>query len=649
MAIIHKFNIIMILKLCFLGVILFTGAQAFAITEREELDRSVHFPTYTAGTNTMYSPPKPTCYGWYKYWVVGRDDTTGDELYRYASSRRRLSAVPDSYCPGLHPPPPPPSGSCWVSASPSRTYGANGQNVTISWGSSGDVTRLSGNYSSGLSGSKVRRLKAANIGVTGYASDGSRLCSDSTYVSYTPPPTPPACRDGSDNDGDGLIDYPNDPGCTSSSDNNEYNAPVTCNISISPSSIAYGDDANIVWAASGAGAQSVRIANIAYSGLNDSVSIPMNQAGFWNVTLDVYSESNGNGSVVCSDSATVTVAQPVRECNDGIDNDGDGEIDYSVSVGMGDPGCSSNSDDDETDPPPAQPPAPTPSVSVIDSVIIIGASTVLSWNPNGHSGTCTINAGDGTANSASSTSISPNATTTYTIECEDTGNNYSGANITSDSTDLAVTPIPPTQCNDGINNSDGDNWIDYPDDPGCTDANDNDESNTVTQCNDGYNNDGPEDSLIDFVGGDLGCSSPSDNDETNPQCSDGVDNVDPEDTLFDYQGGAGDPGCSSDLDDDETDPLLGGLGAEEPTITASAAIVRKGEPVNIEWNSYGYVGDCELSPDVKFSTSNPTASGNEDIVQNARTTYTYTCENAAVGHSISTSTEVQVLPTLFES
>lgn len=33
----------------------------------------------------------------------------------------------------------------------------------------------------------------------------------------------PACSDGFDNDGDGLIDYPADPGCASAADNDEYN------------------------------------------------------------------------------------------------------------------------------------------------------------------------------------------------------------------------------------------------------------------------------------------------------------------------------------------------------------------------------------------------------------------------------------------
>jgi hypothetical protein len=31
--------------------------------------------------------------------------------------------------------------------------------------------------------------------------------------------------DGFDNDGDGLIDYPEDPGCASMQDNDEYNVP----------------------------------------------------------------------------------------------------------------------------------------------------------------------------------------------------------------------------------------------------------------------------------------------------------------------------------------------------------------------------------------------------------------------------------------
>ncbi|HWG91440.1 MAG TPA: S8 family serine peptidase [Candidatus Thermoplasmatota archaeon] len=39
--------------------------------------------------------------------------------------------------------------------------------------------------------------------------------------------TNPACSDGVDNDGDGKTDYPNDPGCSSSSDTDEYDAPAS--------------------------------------------------------------------------------------------------------------------------------------------------------------------------------------------------------------------------------------------------------------------------------------------------------------------------------------------------------------------------------------------------------------------------------------
>ncbi len=35
------------------------------------------------------------------------------------------------------------------------------------------------------------------------------------------------CRDGRDNDADGLVDWPTDPGCENDSDNSEFNAPVT--------------------------------------------------------------------------------------------------------------------------------------------------------------------------------------------------------------------------------------------------------------------------------------------------------------------------------------------------------------------------------------------------------------------------------------
>ncbi len=39
--------------------------------------------------------------------------------------------------------------------------------------------------------------------------------------------TPAQCNDGADNDGDGLTDYPADPGCTGSTDNDETDSGPT--------------------------------------------------------------------------------------------------------------------------------------------------------------------------------------------------------------------------------------------------------------------------------------------------------------------------------------------------------------------------------------------------------------------------------------
>ena len=79
-------------------------------------------------------------------------------------------------------------------------------------------------------------------------------------------------------------------------------------------------------------------------------------------------------------------------------------------------------------------------------------------------------------------------------------------------------PPPPVEvvpvvliCSDGQDN-DADGLVDYPADPGCTSAEDNDETDPP-QCSDGKDNDG--DGLIDFPA-DKGCTAAEDNDEVNP-------------------------------------------------------------------------------------------------------------------------------------
>lgn len=110
---------------------------------------------------------------------------------------------------------------------------------------------------------------------------------------------PAQCADARDNDGDALIDFPADPGCSSASDNSEAGptAPPAC---------ADGLD-------------------------NDG-------DGDIDFPDDV-------GCTAASDTDETDPATPPA-CADGVDNDADTLVDFPA-----DPGCVAASDDDETDPP----------------------------------------------------------------------------------------------------------------------------------------------------------------------------------------------------------------------------------------------------------------------------------------------------------
>lgn len=101
-----------------------------------------------------------------------------------------------------------------------------------------------------------------------------------------------------------------------------------------------------------------------------------------------------------------------------------------------------------------------------------------------------------------------------------------------------------SQCSNGVDD-DGDGLIDAAD-PGCSNPNDDNESDGTTQCQDRIDNDG--DGATDYPA-DFSCSSPLDNDERNPlsQCQNQID--DDGDGLVDL----GDPGCSGKQDNSESD------------------------------------------------------------------------------------------------
>ena len=104
-------------------------------------------------------------------------------------------------------------------------------------------------------------------------------------------------------------------------------------------------------------------------------------------------------------------------------------------------------------------------------------------------------------------------------------------------------------CQDGVDN-DGDGLIDWPDDPGCDDAEDGFEQSSALVCDNGLDDDG--DTLVD-VAEDPGCDDPTDPSELHAaiDCDDGTDNDG--DGLVDWPQ---DPGCEHAGDGSEQSHAL---------------------------------------------------------------------------------------------
>ncbi len=126
----------------------------------------------------------------------------------------------------------------WISFNSGETASCGG-GAQINW-ASGAVTGWakalaatgSGNWDGCIS------LSGATYGVTlggvnfsGYAWGGNEVVG---WIDWNPAgggvkfTAPPQCSDGIDNDGNGLTDFPNDPGCTSASDPTESNTLPQC-------------------------------------------------------------------------------------------------------------------------------------------------------------------------------------------------------------------------------------------------------------------------------------------------------------------------------------------------------------------------------------------------------------------------------------
>lgn len=149
--------------------------------------------------------------------------------------------------------------------------------------------------------------------------------------------TPPAqCNDSIDNDGDGLTDYPSDPGCTSDADDDESNStgggsPSVCSDHLDNDGDGLTDYPSDPGCATPGDSSEV----------NTVVTTPQCSDGIDNDGDGNSDYPNDIGCASLSDDSEVNVTY---SCSDGIDNDGDGLTDYPS-----DPGCFYLTDNDETD------------------------------------------------------------------------------------------------------------------------------------------------------------------------------------------------------------------------------------------------------------------------------------------------------------
>ncbi len=230
----------------------------------------------------------------------------------------------------------------------------------------------------------------------------------------------PQCDDKLDNDNDGKVDYPNDPGCTNKDDNNESDDP--------------------------------------------SVDIPECKDGIDN---DSDGKIDFPKDAGCSnendDNESDDPPENVSQCEDRIDNDGDGKIDYPTDLG-----CANKDDNNESDDP--QPPVDVPECK--DGI------------DNDSDGKIDFPKDAGCSNENDDNESDEPQPPVNIPECKDGMDNDldgkidypndKGCSSQDDDNESDDPPVHLPQCNDGKDN-DSDGKVDYTSDPGCINKDDNDE------------------------------------------------------------------------------------------------------------------------------------------------------------------------------
>ena len=169
-----------------------------------------------------------------------------------------------------------------------------------------------------------------------------------------------ACNNGIDDDGDGLVDM-NDPGCSSTTDTNEYNAPqtqlpivvtqnatnigihsVVLNGLVNPNG---GTTTSFFKIGTSTTALSMNYPVTGSQSITSPITTSISSGLIANTTYYYQACATNTGGTACGailSFTTLPIQTQTYACNNGIDDDGDGLVD------MNDPGCLSTTDTDET-------------------------------------------------------------------------------------------------------------------------------------------------------------------------------------------------------------------------------------------------------------------------------------------------------------
>ena len=198
--------------------------------------------------------------------------------------------------------------------------------------------------------SQAGPVNGVREGLTAFVLDigGNALTKSTTASGESRAVKKAQCSDGVDNDGDGKIDFPADPGCSSSTDDSERDSADDSgrrgeDDAACADGIDNDGDGKIDFP-SDPGCSSARDDSEAGGGSECSDGRDNDGDGKIDFPDDPGCSSAADDSEADGGVAGAGAGGGGPECSDGVDNDGDGKIDFPD-----DPQCSSESDDSESD------------------------------------------------------------------------------------------------------------------------------------------------------------------------------------------------------------------------------------------------------------------------------------------------------------